>query len=395
MNSETMRNNTTELEEILAMALGLPDAGSSIENAINPDLNVLVLGDSLFGNEIGKVFLNGLGCKIENWAVSGASFSSISEKQKADGSFNNIESQLKRFQAAVKNETDNGIASGEGDLAFHVPDAILIDGGGNDYIYAARMGKLNDLPSHYKLSTYDASTVMGGLERVLHYLDYYPKAQKFFLMMHRVYEHSSRTLTDGFRRYWHNYYCYVRVPHTRASDNNTSWEILFNQDGLPLTGTEEIKIATKVYVREFSADNDGTYTWVQYDKSSLFLNGDTSGDLDPTKFQGHYTFATLRENIITACQMYGFKVIDLYNDSCLNLVTLNEVTPVDTDGYWYINGVNTGVASSKALYAASFKVPNLELFDWKGIHPTELGYQIGYEPYIKQALCLATKKADT
>ena len=113
MSSETMRNNTTELEEILAMALGLPDAGST--GGLNPDLNLLVLGDSLFGGPIGKEFINSLGCKIENRAKSGATLAAISENASIrDGAivYNRILQQMADFVAEVNAEKNTGIKEG-------------------------------------------------------------------------------------------------------------------------------------------------------------------------------------------------------------------------------------------------------------------------------------------
>lgn len=393
MSDTLIEQNTDGLEEILAMAKNLPEGnGSSDPYKINPDLNLLVLGDSLFATEAGKRFINGLGCKVQNCAVSGASLADVSERLRDDGTYNSVYDQLSKFRAAVDTEKKEGKASGEGDLAFHEPDMVLVSGGGNDYITGAVMGNLNNYPTHYKLGTYDYTTVMGGLEQLLHWITlYYPKAQKFFLIMHRVWQHNEYTLLYGDRKYWHCNYCYVRVPYTNPSTGKTTWEHLYNQNNKLLTSTEEINAATTLKVREYQSGTN-QYKAVTYDKASLYKNGNVNGELDQSKFQGHYTYNTLRENIVKGCQMYGFKIIDIYNESGLNAIRPQEITPEAKNGYWYINGYKTDVASSKALYETKHKYPHKDYFDWKGIHPTDLGYEIGYAPYVKAALCLGTKK---
>jgi hypothetical protein len=298
------------------------------------------------------------------------------------------------------------------------PDAILIDGGGNDYIHAAVMGTLGNYPGQYNPRTVDETTVMGGLEMILYVLNnYYPKAQKFFLIMHRVFAVDNFTLKFGLQKYWPADCCYVRVEYTRESDGAKLWGILFNQDGMPLTSTTEIKNATNLYVQTY--ETDGTHKFPRYDKASLYSNGDIStGKLDSTKFQGHYSYSELRENIVKACQLYGFKIIDIYNDSCINALPLTEVKlepKKNSKGetWWaYLNpftnnyegagieyenknGNNEELFSAIRTNGYKIKVANLEIFDYKGVHPTELGYEIGYAPYVKQALSLATKKKDT
>lgn len=305
MSSETMRNNTTGLEQILAMANNLPDANSS---GIDSDLNVLVIGDSLFGGNTGRTFLDELGCNIENLAVVGASLSEVATNTTDDGTLNSIGTQMYshyyKFNKGLIPE----------------PDVILMDGGGNDYILSSPMGNLlSDRPTHYidggvKPSMFDFTTVMGGLEKVLHYASYYKNAQKFFLIMHRVNQTSKTTLVNGKHCYW-------------SSD----------------------------------------------------------------KCNAGYNYDTLRENIIKACNMYGVKVIDIYNDSCLSMIPMQEGEPDAKDGYWHISGQNTKVEDSVTV-KSKILCANLTYFDWKGIHPTLTGYRIGYKKHILQALRLATKK---
>lgn len=394
--------NTLSAEQLNNIEDGVAQNETEIQKLkkIDPDMNLLVLGDSLFASVNGKAFLQTIGCKIENCSTGGATLSEISERKRIDGTFNTIYDQLIYFRAKVAAEISAGIAPGEGELAFHEPDMILIDGGGNDYIYAAVMGTLNPYPSHYLRGTYDYTTVMGGLERLLHFVTfYYPKAQRFFLVMHRVLQCTSETLIKGTRRYWPTNYCNVRVPYTRVENGSTvtTWELLFNQNNEALTSASDVIAAEGLKVKVFSetdTDDNGyvDFTAAVYNKSDLYVNGDMSGSLDTSKFEGHYFYNTLRENIIKACQMYGVKVIDIFNDSCINLIPLNKVTPVTNGGYWYIGSVNTKIKESQALIADEIYVANLDYFDWNGVHPTALGYEIGYRPHIVNALRLATKK---
>lgn len=305
----------------------------SNEYEINPDLNLLVLGDSLFGKEYGKTFIKELGCNIQNYAVSGASLAEVSGRLREDQTYNSVLDQYERF----KNGQDPYLESGEnintrlnGNSDFTEPDIILVDGGGNDYIVGAAMGSPNDNPFTYEDDkTYDTSTVMGALESLLRDIAMtYPKAQRFFLIMHRVY--------------------YCSISSSTGAVNRVYWSTYQNAGG--------------------------------------------------------YTYDTLRENIIKICNIYGFKIIDLYNDSLLNTappstIELESVTNTTTGVSWWafthpITGkiTSVGLESSVSLSANPIKVANVELLDWKGIHPTLLGYQIGYAPYIKQSLCLGTKK---
>lgn len=293
----TEQSLTNEQKAQARENIGIVDANYN-GYEINPDLNLLVLGDSLFGREEGKSFIKGLGCNLQNYGVSGASLAKVSDRLRDDGTYNSVLDQFDRFKSRKLPYLEDGEDINtrlNGNSDFIVPDIILVDGGGNDYITATPMGTPSNNPYTYEDNkTYDTSTIMGALETLLRDIAMtYPKAQRFFLIMHRVNN------------------CFI----------NSSGEL------------------NRAY-------------W------STTVNG------------GGYNYDTLHENIIKICNMYGFKIIDIYNDSLLNVV------PPSKTMY---NGVEVSVANSQFL-------------DWKGIHPTALGYQIGYEPYVKQALCLGTKK---
>lgn len=394
-------------------------------NGLNPNLNLLILGDSLFGSGTGKAFLRHLGCKIQNYAVSGASITEISEKirysndSEIHGTYNSLIDQFERFKKRDKNgnpkarqkplrfnKTDKvwtEVSENAWQDNFDEPDAVIISGGGNDYLsssYIGNMGSGNHLYPHvYDDNSNDLNkTLVAG---ALHYLlrdisMTYPKAQRFFLIMHRVYQSKDKTKTtvDGTDVYEREHILWsVRNNQVRVQ-NGKKYELLFgeykakDENGKEYTYTEEIKgismtnietkikAATSLKVRSFkpntNADNDHyiDFELVDFDANSLYSSGThPTGTINQSKILSSYTYDTLRDAIVKICNMYGFKIIDIYNDSPLNVI------PPTLD-YEFSGDI----------------VANTDFFDYTGIHPTALGYEIGYEPLIKQALRLATKK---
>ena len=382
---------------------------NKLKNPINPELKLLVLGDSLFSRANGKAFINSLGCKVENWSVGGATFSSVFEVLtglKEDGKtlvFNTISTQLINFRAAVAAEKAAGITEGEGALKFHEPDAILFDGGGNDYMRGAVMGSLKVAPAQYLYpeqpnpSAYDFASVMGSLESLLFNLNInFPDAQKFYVAMHRVFECNTWTLAEGKHRYWPAVKTCLRV----YDSVNKRWEILYKKvenHFEPVSTGNEIAEESTLYITRFGvadSDQDGkndkiTKVAEVYDKSSLY---NSEGELDIAKFQGWYTFDTLKANIVKGCQLYGVNVVDVYNSSCINAVELGTGTLTQQDGYWCVDGVKTNLSATETVQSTTVKIPNPLYFDWIGLHPTELAYEVGYKPYITEALRSANKK---
>lgn len=401
---------------------------------IDPDLNLLVLGDSIFGSYDGKAWLKTLNYNIQNYAVGGASIAEISEKLRIDGSYNSLIDQFTRFKngdAPLVFDEKNHIWKEQGSTnwtrSFDEPDAVLVCGGGNDYLSASHLGVLTAtkhiVPAIYADETYNKVVVAGALHHLLRDISTtYPKAQRFFLIMHRAYQCNTDTLTDGKRKLWSVRQTYVRVPYTRTVDGKsvTTYELLFDQDENFISGTSldnvktAIKAAKSLKVREFNesknANNDEyiDFSYVDFNADSLYSSGvHPSGTIDEEKIVSSYTYETLRETIINICNMYGFKIIDIYNDSPLNMIPSEDQTlieKVDDNGKskwfywnWDTNGGegsyrSTGVSSTTTLKSNPVKLANTRYLDWKGIHPTVLGYQIGYEPFIKQALSFVTKK---
>lgn len=407
-------------------------------NGINPNLNLLVLGDSIFGTGTGKKFIRHLGCKTQNYAVGGASITEISEKIRPDGSYNSLIDQFGRFKARQKplyfSDDDKawlGVPDNFWQDNFDEPDAVLICGGGNDYLsssFIGNMGSSNHLYPHIyddNRGDLDKTLVAGALHYLLRDISMtYPKAQRFFLIMHRVYQCNADTLTDGNRKLWS-----IRNNQVRVQ-NGEKYELLFgeykakDENGNEYTYTEpiqgismnnivtKIKAATSLKVRNFkpntNANNDEyiDFELVDFDANSLYSSGThPTGTINQSKILSSYTYDTLREAIVKICNMYGFKIIDIYNDSPLNVIPPQEqelIVKLDNKEremwhYWDYNGGegryrSIGLSASKTLSSNPILLANTEYFDWIGIHPTTLGYEIGYEPFIKQALSLGTKK---
>ena len=390
MSNTLIKDNTEQLEEVLQMAESLPEVGSSSDPyQINPDLNLLVLGDSLFGKDAAKEFLQELGCNLQNYSVSGASLTEMSERRWPisvhGGAYNSVLEQFRRF----KNGESPCLATGEdintrlnGKSDFTKPDIILVDGGGNDFIEGAALGVHTYNPYTFEDTVpFNTNTVIGALETLLRDIAFtYPEAQRFFLIMHRAY-YCSESDTRIAKTYWPTAQTYVRCLYERTVNGETvkTWELLLNQSYSKLVTLNHIKAATSLVTRTFSdteTQNNGQYVKpllaTDFDQDSLYKSGThPGGTLDESKISWGYTYDELRENIIKVCNRYGFKIIDIYNDSLLNVV------PPST--YTLKNG-------------GTDKIPNTAYFDLSGLHPTLDGYRIGYAPYVKQALSLGTKK---
>lgn len=395
---------------------------------IDPQLNLLVLGDSIFGKAVGKNWLKTLGCNIQNYAVSGASIAEISEKKRINGDYNTLLDQLGRFKESKAPMTAKQKEQTGWTATFDKPDAVLLCGGGNDYLSASVLGDVtagaHTYANIYKDATYDKSTVVGALHTLLREISMtYPEAQRFFLIMHRVYQCLDETFFTGSRKSWPVKATYARVPYTREVDGKTvtTWELLLDEDGNRLTTAADIKAAESIHVREFYDGTENNEGYIRYsnatdfDPKSIYSSGThPGGTLDTSKFQGRYTYNELYDVIVKVCGIYGFKVIDIYNDSPLNVMPpdnqmleafkIGEDESGDDIIAWHYrdysqlndNGepgvwTSTGWASWRTLYSNPIKLANTRYLDWKGIHPTKLGYEIGYDPYVRDALHLGKK----
>lgn len=368
---------------------GIVNNNEAIE--INPNLNMIVFGDSLFGKEANYAqlfFKNDLGCNLRNYAVSGATITRTN-KTTSNSLLNQWDLFLADFKKLKANpkETELNISTHEwysnqlnrvnGESNFIEPDVFIIDGGGNDLnnnvpLYGGKYSEVhtgNFLATAPTIDLIDQQCFCGGLEALLWSIsENFPKAKKFFVKMHRtLHTVCDKESKDIFiTKYW---------PTDKATRG-------YNMDDL--------------------------YDIVDY-----------------------------------YCKLYGFEIIDIYNNSCLN--TQGEKTVImeetnsnnskleywvlrhdlsiteNTEGYFYIIGGdsqyfgfkkddnnNGGVTSldkrptkwsdqfSATIYNSAGekigettlwkRLASIEFFDYKGLHPTELGYKIGYLPHFKKAL---------
>ena len=103
----------------------------------------------------------------------------------------------------------------------------------------------------------------------------------------------------------------------------------------------------------------------------IFRTASTETDKNgyaPTRANGAgYTAAQLNDAIIACCNVYGVKVIDIFNESMLD--------------------------SAFAPYRYNANATN-NYFDADGVHPLERGYLEGYVPLIREAIRTGTVKGD-
>jgi hypothetical protein len=112
-----------------------------IESGINPDLNVVVFGDSIFDNKAARNMLKSFGCNLRNYAVSGSTISTYVRNTKAEiqkrPTNGSIFEQWDNFCDWVDNGTDEIIENNSerknGDFTSTTPDVIILDGGANDW----------------------------------------------------------------------------------------------------------------------------------------------------------------------------------------------------------------------------------------------------------------------
>jgi hypothetical protein len=84
-----------------------------------------------------------------------------------------------------------------------------------------------------------------------------------------------------------------------------------------------------------------------------------------------YTQKDLHDALVAICNVYGVKVIDVYNDSMINSAFSQYRSPTA----W----------STDSTVAEQYMV------DADGVHPTANGYINGYVPLVRQALAIGTK----
>lgn len=90
-------------------------------------------------------------------------------------------------------------------------------------------------------------------------------------------------------------------------------------------------------------------------------------------YTGGYTQTDLHDLIVKVCQLYGVKVVDVFNDSILNSYFDQYV--------------------SSTPYSEDHSVTDTQYIDSDKLHPLSLGYKTGYEPLVKATLisCIKTE----
>ena len=94
--------------------------------------------------------------------------------------------------------------------------------------------------------------------------------------------------------------------------------------------------------------------------------------LPTTKNQAGYSQQDLHDAIVICCNLYGVKIIDVYNDSILDSAFNSNVSPKK----W----------SELSNTSGDKKIKETALIDKDGVHPFANGYLQGYAPLIKAAL---------
>lgn len=146
-------------------------------------MKVVALGDSICrgGRNSDKGFIGDVGCQWVNIGVGGASLST-----KVDSSATH---DTQHFMGAA-NIPDELIkyATKTSESWYMTPDAIVAEGGINDYVFNAPLGTPSSTPANTDLlaSALDKTTVCGGLEYLCYQMiKLYPNARHLFLITHQ------------------------------------------------------------------------------------------------------------------------------------------------------------------------------------------------------------------
>lgn len=142
------------------------------------DIRVLALGDSICAGHRNnqKGFIGDVGVAYDNIGISGATLSTTVTDVK------NIPQQLVDYTAT------------------ELPDAIVCNGGVNDYYFSAPLGTLptTAVKTQSAANALDKTTVLGGLQFLFWtMISKFPKAQRFFLCTHKTTARASASSTSS------------------------------------------------------------------------------------------------------------------------------------------------------------------------------------------------------
>ena len=171
--------NGIQLFCIVTDAAGASVSSNAITVSVIKSFRILAAGDSICAGARngGKGFVGDLGLPYKNIGISGATLSTQNTAVK------NIPDRFLEFYQFHSQSVDPQNDGWE-------PDIIIVNGGHNDYGYNAPLG---DIPEKVAsdINEADASTAMGGLERLLFLMtEKYPDARKYFLTTHKMYRNA-------------------------------------------------------------------------------------------------------------------------------------------------------------------------------------------------------------
>lgn len=387
-----------------------------IESGINPDLNVVVFGDSIFDNKAARAMLKSFGCNLRNYAVSGSTISTHVRNRstlaiEARDLNKTIFTQWDNFCDWVDNGIDGIIDDDSeserrnGDYTFTNPDVIILDGGANDWQNGVPLWKLTNASGtggSYAAQPYESSMQNPGtfeldnktndklihrydpadgeiptfavqLERLMYEMSKkFPKSQRFFVKIHRIYQVKFNT-TDPFpfnrQFYWPSARNLAYVPDSEPGYACTQ-DVLY--------GDYLDSICHKYGFRIIDIYNDSSLSGA-LTTSNVYLvqnSGAAGSKSDPWYY-------------LTKDSDGKVKV----NNSSIRTTSLSSwQTFFNTSGKYRVVNDGTG---KKRVSIDSIPVCDIELFDWKGLHPTAVGYEFGYKPQLFQALTHCRKIIDS
>lgn len=219
------------------------------------NLNVMTLGDSIArgGRNSGRGFVGDIGCTYVNIAVGGATLSNKVDSSSSTDSVHpmgasNIPDMLVKYSLQTAQDW------------YIIPDAIVANGGINDFLKNAPLGTIPDHPvnTDADANMLDMSTMTGGLQYLFYQMiKLYPKAHRFFVLSHR---------TDA----------YPWTPHFNGGYNQTELNItisaickLYGVTVIDIFNESEIDSYFDQYVSPTAYRDDPTVTnlyYVDHDK---------------------------------------------------------------------------------------------------------------------------------
>lgn len=207
------------------------------------NIRVLALGDSIcYGaRNSNKGFIGDAGVLYDNIGISGATLSTkVTDKV-------NIPQQLVNYTATNQ------------------PDAIISNGGVNDYYFSAPLGEIPTVAvkNQSEANALDRSTVLGGLQFLFWtMINKFPKAQRFFLCTHKTTARASNTSSTVVD--WTVTANSKGYTQTQLFDAIKTVCSLYNVTVIDVFGQSVINTAYGAYVSDVSYSTDNTVTNTEF-----------------------------------------------------------------------------------------------------------------------------------